>query len=118
MRDQDRRAVDERKRLIETRARSLAEAAEASDARWIRRLGRMPDEPAERDRWLEAAGTVAAYRDRYGVTSDLPVDAGASSDAQNIERLVALRAVREAAAIAAPTRMPSTITPAPAVPTL
>jgi conjugative relaxase-like TrwC/TraI family protein len=104
MNDDDRRAIDERKQLIESRARALADDATASDARWIRRLGRIPDGPAARDRWLEAASTVAAYRDRYGVTSDLPAGGGAASDAQKADRLRALQSVREAAA-AVPSRM-------------
>jgi conjugative relaxase-like TrwC/TraI family protein len=100
MRDEDRQAIDERTHLIESRARALAEDASAGDARWIRRFGRIPNEPAARDRWLEAASTVAAYRDRYGVTSGLLVGGGAASDAQSADRLRALRSVRESAAAA------------------
>jgi conjugative relaxase-like TrwC/TraI family protein len=119
MSDEDRQAIDERKQLIETRARALAEDAAASRPRWIRRLGPIPDEPAERDPWLEAASTVAAYRERYGVTSDLPVGGGAASDAQKVDRLRALRAVREAVAASARSRYsaPAASSP-PAVPTL
>jgi len=97
MNDEDHQAIDERKELIESRARALAEDATSSEARWIRRLGRIPDEPAERDRWLEAASTVAAYRDRYGVTSDLPVGSRSPNGAQENDRRRALQSVRAAA---------------------
>ena len=46
---------------------------------------------------MGAATTVAAYRDRYKVTSDLPVGGGAKNDAQRADReraLSSLRAVR------------------------
>lgn len=118
MNDEDRQAIDERRELIESRARALAEDAIASDARWIRRLGRIPAEPAERGRWLEAAGTVAAYRERYGVTSDLPAGGGAASDAQKADRISALRAVREAAAAAPSETQPPPIARPSAVPAL
>jgi conjugative relaxase-like TrwC/TraI family protein len=118
MSDEDRQAIDERKQLIENRARSLAEDAAANGARWTRLLGQMPDDATERDRWLEAASTVAAYRDRYGVTSDPPVGGGAASDAQKADRLRALRAVRETAAAGAPSRSSTPVPSPPAVPAL
>ena len=56
-------------------------------------------------RWLDAATTVAAYRDRYKITSDLPVGGGAKNDAQRADRqraLAALRAARSAEVTSAP----------------
>ena len=100
MRDDDRQALDERHQLIESRARALAEDAVAMAASWTRRLGPMPKNSVERDLWLEAVGTVAAYRDRYGVTSELPAGGGARSDAQKADRVRAIQAARQASATA------------------
>lgn len=44
--------------------------------------------------------TVAAYRDHYQISSDLPLGGGTTSDAQRADRKYALRAAREAASIA------------------
>ena len=79
---EDRQAIDERKELIESRARALAEHAVAKPrgldpAPRAARVAAGDDEA-----WLAAATTVAAYRDRYKVTSDLPVGGGAKNDAQ------------------------------------
>ena len=106
---EDRQAIDERKELIESRARALAEEAVASAEAWTRRLGPRPVD-AGGPAWLEAATTVAAYRDRYKVTSDLPVGGGAKNDAQRADRqraLAALRAARSAGVYDAPTASPS-----------
>jgi hypothetical protein len=97
---EDRQAIDERKHLIEARARALFDEAVRTGQPWARRLGTPPAAFAERDLWFRAATTVAAYRDRYRITSDLPVGGGAASDSQRAERLRAQRAVREAATFA------------------
>lgn len=101
MSDTDRQAIAERKHLIEARARALVEEALLTDEPWLRQLGANPDAVAARNLWVEAAGTVAAYRDRYGISSDLPVGGGAAGEVQEAERRRALRAVREAATVAA-----------------
>jgi hypothetical protein len=117
--DEDRQAIDDRQELIERRARALAEEAVACGAPWTVRLGRMPEQQVERQRWLEAASTVAAYRDRYGVASGLPVGGGATSDAQQADRFRALGAVREAVAASARSRCSAPAASSPsAVPTL
>ena len=96
MSQEDRQAIDERRELIESRARALAENAVTNHAAWTRRISpRLVD--AGDAAWLEAAITVAAYRDRYKITSDLPVGGGAKNEAQRAERqraLAALRAMR------------------------
>jgi conjugative relaxase-like TrwC/TraI family protein len=94
--DEDRQAIAERKQLIEARARALVEEAVRTGEPWARRLGAPPATGAERDRWLGAANTVAAYRDRYRITSDLPVGGGAANDAQRADRRRALHALRDA----------------------
>jgi conjugative relaxase-like TrwC/TraI family protein len=98
---EDRQAIDERKELIESRARMLAAEAAADHEPWIRRLGAQPSEPDGRTRWIDAAATVAAFRDRYQVTSDLPVGGAATSEAQRTDRQRALRAARDAAPLGA-----------------
>jgi conjugative relaxase-like TrwC/TraI family protein len=63
-----RKALDERATLIEQRAETLVAQAIESGESWIAKLGPRPDIPALRLRWERAAATVAAYRDRHGVT--------------------------------------------------
>lgn len=96
MSEEDRQAIAERKHLIEARAAALIEEAVRTGEPWVRRLGARPATGAGRELWLGAATTVAAYRDRYRITSYLPVGGGAASDSQRTERLRAQRAVREA----------------------
>lgn len=101
---ENRQAIDERKAMIESRARSLAETAIVSGDAWVRRLGERPTDPQDRVRWVDAITTVAAYRDRHKVSSDLPVGGGVDGDVQRAERQRALGSVREAAASGAGTR--------------
>lgn len=98
---EDRQAIDERMELIESRARALAADAVAGRQAWVRRLGPRSSDAGNGEAWLDAATTVAAYRDRYKVTSDLPVGGGVKHDAQRADRqraLAALRAARSAGA--------------------
>ncbi len=97
MSEDDRQAIAERKHLIEARARALVEEAVRTGEPWVRRLGASPAKHAERDLWLGAAATVAAYRDRYKVTSDLPAGGDARNEAQRADRHRAIAAMRSAA---------------------
>jgi hypothetical protein len=63
-----RQALTERAALIEQRSEALVARAIATGEPWIRKLGPPPDDPAGRLQWERAATTVAAYRDRHGVT--------------------------------------------------
>lgn len=101
MPDEDRQAIDQRKRLIEERARALAEQAIETSAPWLRRLGRSGVTADERERWIAALTTVAAYRDRYQITSNMPLGGGQTTEAQSADRQRAAHAAREATAIAA-----------------
>ena len=101
MDDEHRQALDQRKDLIESRARALAEEAVEANAPWMNRLGAEPTDRAQRSRWLAAVSTVAAYRDRYAVTSAQPLGGPARTDAQRSERLRAGQAARQAQRIAA-----------------
>ncbi|MDF1606276.1 MobF family relaxase [Nocardioides sp. YIM 152315] len=94
MSDDMRRALVERRDLIEQRARSLAgEAINANEA-WVRRLVDPPIDRKDRQRWDQAVLTVAAYRDRYRVQGPSPLGARAVSDTQRIDQARALAAVR------------------------
>ncbi|KQP66907.1 hypothetical protein [Nocardioides sp. Leaf285] len=88
---EDRQAIDERKELIETRARALAEDAVARQEAWTLRLGPPSAGVGNADACLPA---VAAYRDRYKVNSDLPLGGAAKNDAQRADRERALAAIR------------------------
>lgn len=83
---EDRQAIDERKELIEARACALAEDAAARHEAWTRRLGPRPVDPGGDETWLGALSTIAAYRERYKLSSDLPVGGGARNDAQRAGR--------------------------------
>jgi hypothetical protein len=96
---EDRRAIEERKHLIEGRAAALAADAVDEGAPWIRRLGEPP--ASDLLAWRAAVATVAAYRDRYRVTSDLPAGGRASTDAQRVDRRHAFLAVRRAEGVGA-----------------
>jgi conjugative relaxase-like TrwC/TraI family protein len=61
-------ALTERAALIEQRAEALVSRAIATHEPWIARLGSPPTDPGEHLVWERAASTVAAYRDRHGVT--------------------------------------------------
>jgi hypothetical protein len=63
-----RQALAERAALIEQHAEALVEQAIAAEAPWLERLGPPPPDPASRLQWERAAATVAAYRDRHGIT--------------------------------------------------
>jgi conjugative relaxase-like TrwC/TraI family protein len=64
------RALDERDRALEHRARMLAEKAVSERVRWLRQLGSPPVDPRLRAPWMRAISTVAAYRERWNITAD------------------------------------------------
>ncbi|MGN6782978.1 MAG: MobF family relaxase [Marmoricola sp.] len=99
---EDRQAIDQRKELIESRARALAEEAVASRKPWVRRLEPRPNFAGSDDAWLDAVATVAAYRDRYKIISDLAVGGGTKNDVQRVDRQRAFAAVRAARSGSAP----------------
>ncbi len=101
---EDRQAIDERKELIEARARALAEGAVAGREPWTRRLGPRPVGAPGTGVWIDAATTVAAYRDRYKLISEMAVGGGTKDDAQRADRQRALRAIRAVRAAGASER--------------
>jgi hypothetical protein len=100
MADGMRRALTERKELLQARATTLAESAVAEPAPWARKLGDPPTDPRLREKWIGQVRTVAAYRDRYGVDSSSPAGADATTDAQRLDAARAKQAVRRAWVIA------------------
>jgi conjugative relaxase-like TrwC/TraI family protein len=65
-------ALEERKRLIEHRAITIAQSAIQDRESWTTPAGRPPAEPRKRQQWVQQVRIVAAYRDRYGITSSTP----------------------------------------------
>ncbi|TRW45702.1 MobF family relaxase [Georgenia yuyongxinii] len=95
-----RAALDERRDLIEARAQALVAAAVRQRAAWLQRIGEPPLGGTDRQRWLRQLAIVAAYRDRYGITSQDPLGPDAESLAQRRDAQPAAAALRSARAVA------------------
>jgi conjugative relaxase-like TrwC/TraI family protein len=67
-----RTALDERKQLIELRATTIAQTATQDHKPWTTPAGRPPADPRKRHQWVQQLRIVAAYRDRYGITTSTP----------------------------------------------
>ncbi|MFD6177260.1 MULTISPECIES: MobF family relaxase [unclassified Isoptericola] len=93
------RALAERRELIETRARTLAEAAVRDRAPWVRRVGDRPAGAGDGEQWLVELSVIAAYRDRYGVTGNAPLGASTRTVVQERDRRRAAEALRRAEAL-------------------
>jgi len=64
-----RRYLRELARLMDERTAELGDSSAADPPAWaLDHLGTVPAEPLERQAWSSRAGTVAAYRERYGRT--------------------------------------------------
>jgi hypothetical protein len=87
-------ALAERDHAMEARARTLAAQAVVDAQPWVAALGTLPGEPTRRERWLREVSTVAAYRDRWHITSGSPL--GAQADVASIEQTVQYRRGRAA----------------------
>ncbi|MEP6527659.1 MAG: AAA family ATPase [Nocardioidaceae bacterium] len=101
-----RQALDERRDLIEQRARTLAEETVRTQAPWTKALGPMPTNRSDRARWAQAAVTVAAYRDRCGITGPKPLG-NATTDTQRLDRARAEAALRRGQEVPMATSQPS-----------
>jgi hypothetical protein len=64
------RALTERDKAMEDRARHLAEHAMEHHHVWVQRLGNPPPNSAGHQTWLRAVSTIAAYRERWGIGND------------------------------------------------
>ena len=67
-------ALNERDQAMEGRARSLADQAVESGESWVQLLGTPPVSPSRRERWMNDVSTIAAYRDRWHISGQNPVD--------------------------------------------
>src|SRR5690606_20711690 len=80
------RALAERRDLIETRAHALAETAVRDRATWVGRIGDRPHSAGDRERWLAEVAVVAAFRDRYAITSAAPLGPSTQTLVQERDR--------------------------------
>lgn len=95
-----RQALDQRGELIETRADAVLDTARQAGEPWTKPLGEPPRDPRKEAAWRRHARTVAAYRDRYGITDDSPLGPEPENAAQKIDAArarSALARVKEAA---------------------
>lgn len=106
-----RQALTERQTLIEQRATALLDTAIASGEPWTERLGPKPDEPREQAAWLASARTIAAYRDRYQITGNMPLGAPPAPVAQKIDVARARAALDRTLQLATRATMSGRLTP-------
>lgn len=100
-----RQAVDERRDLIETRADVIIDVAFHAGQPWVRALGPIPKDPRAERVWRQQARVVAAYRDRYAITTATPLGSvSAESVAQRIDQARAQAALAQAQRISMPPR--------------
>jgi hypothetical protein len=62
------RALDDRQKLIEQRAREVATMAVEHRQPWAVQFGRRPLDSLQGELWLRRLDTIAAYRERWGIT--------------------------------------------------
>jgi hypothetical protein len=94
-----RQALNERRALIEQRARELATTAVERRHPWAAQLGTMPDEPAARARWMRQVATIAAYRDRWNIRDRTILGPTSSSTEHTEQRRIAQQALARALAV-------------------
>lgn len=80
-----RKALTERREQIQQRTEAVLNQALAERQEWVFALGDAPAEPRAAAAWKRQARTVAAYRDRYGITTRTPLGPARDSDAQKID---------------------------------
>jgi conjugative relaxase-like TrwC/TraI family protein len=89
------RALTERDRAMQARARAVTNDALESGQPWAKALGVIPEEPERRARWVHEILTVAAYRDRWHITGNETV--GRTVDGVSTEQAVQRRLAEGAA---------------------
>ncbi|TSD65707.1 AAA family ATPase [Aeromicrobium piscarium] len=94
-----RRALEERQAEIERRSADLVERAISVKEPWLLSLGDRPESEADVRRWIREVRTVAAYRDRYGISGPRPLGPSPEKDAQRQDRVRARAAIRRVDAI-------------------
>ncbi|WP_344079927.1 MobF family relaxase [Nostocoides veronense] len=91
-----RHALDERRELIEARADAVLDTARQAGELWTKPLGDPPRDPRKAAAWRRYARTVAAYRDRYGITEDSPLGPEPENASQKIDAARARSALVQA----------------------
>jgi conjugative relaxase-like TrwC/TraI family protein len=92
-----KRALDERRALIEQRAREVALTAVEHRQPWTRKLGKPPANPTMREAWLRQLDTIAAYRDRWQINgSSILGQANPAGLEQETQRRLAQQAIQRA----------------------
>lgn len=89
-----RQALDQRHHLIEQRAEAVLDTALDEKATWTRALGTPPRDQAKHRIWRRQARTIAAYRDRYRISDDVPLGPTPEATAQRIDAARAQVALR------------------------
>lgn len=80
-----RKALTERRELIEHRANAVLDQAINERQEWALVLGEEPDGAKTAAVWRRQARTVAAYRDRYGIATRTPLGPAPEGDAQKLD---------------------------------
>jgi hypothetical protein len=93
--DETRAALAERKQLIQQRATELVKQALRDRAPWLSALGEYPARKRDQVRWWATARTVAAYRDRWGITGNSVLGTPPDRGQQLLDRCRARRAVNQ-----------------------
>ena len=93
-------ALQDRRALIEQRARSLTLTALEDRQPWTLKLGRPPADPVRLEDWLRRLDTIAAYRDRWQVSGNAIMGAEPRSREQMAQRQAGQRAVAAALDVA------------------
>jgi hypothetical protein len=93
-------ALQDRRTLIEEKARSLTLNALQELDPWTLSVGRLPADPARGDEWLRALDTVAAYRERWQVGGLAVLGAEPQTHEQKVHQQCAQRAMSTALALA------------------
>jgi len=80
-----RQALTERRDLIETRTAAILDQALSDGETWTTALGTPPKDERAATTWRRHARTVAAYRDRYGITALTAFGVPPESTAQKVD---------------------------------
>ena len=88
------RALTERQELMEQRVQALVDEAIHARPSWVRELGEAPSGAAG-DIWRAQVGVIAAYRDRWGITSSAPLGSEPATTNQRIDHARAQAAVNQ-----------------------
>ncbi len=94
MADDMKQSLDERHALIEARADAVLDTACDAGETWTKALGAPHLDSRKASSWRRYARTVAAYRDRYNITDDVPLGPTPEATAQRIDAARAQVALR------------------------